>query len=173
LIILSLQEFNYIVFLAYLFLNVFTGPTGAGSFARHMRKMKSARYLEDGSVYVQVLMFQEKKKSTGLMSYGFSANSANQPPKMPFPPMDLHWGGYSATKGPSEQNIAKVFLAMNANLKNFAHRAMMSIGYTLMATDATYLIASRIHDIVNGVSSNPINNAFTGIEIREVDRFVS
>ena len=121
-------------------------PSGAEQISKYLSKMHAARYLEEGRVYLEMVLLRRVR--TGSMhdycSSGSSSSSISSH-TIPWPAPDSHCGGLGrVSTGLSKQHISEIFIASTAHMAKLADALQGSIGGEVLKSDGNYSIPKRI-----------------------------
>lgn len=107
---------------------------GGGDVAGVIEKMRTKRYLEEASIYLQEqTLIQKQRAKSGL--------HLNWEKPKPFPSFYSHCDGYFGSLGPSEGQINRVFIAAASPASLMADGMMQSLGGKVLSADATFYAA--------------------------------
>lgn len=125
-----------------------TSPCGADQIRRHISKMHTARYIEDGRVCMETQLLSRHAKNSTLHSYGFSQSHEIKP----WPKPDLHCRGLGRfSTGVSRCQITRIFSASTSYLTTFADAIQGSLGGQVLKGDGNYSIARRLRMKLDGI----------------------
>ena len=109
--------------LSELILILMTGELGAGQIATIIAKKRASFWVSHAKVYLEAHVHNKDDRSS-LRSFGFTRTDVCKP----FPVMISHCNGFGGTKGPSQNQIQRYFLAASSHPANFGDRFMKSLG---------------------------------------------
>jgi hypothetical protein len=109
--------------LAELVLTLMTSELGAGQIATYVAKKRAAFWVSQARVYLESHV-SNKEDFSSLKAFGFVQSSSSSP----FPSLTSHCGGFGGSRGPSQRQIQRFFLAASSHPANFGDRFMKSIG---------------------------------------------
>jgi hypothetical protein len=109
--------------LAKLILSLMTSELGAGQIATYVAKKRGAFWVSQARVYLESHV-SNKEDFSSLKAFGFVQSCSSGP----FPSLTPHCGGFGGSRGPSQRQIQRFFLAASSHPANFGDRFMKSIG---------------------------------------------